>query len=175
MLDGILKKIFGDKNQKDLTELSPIVDLTNDAYQQLQNLSDDQLRDKTAEFKSAIENSCISVRENKSKLKEKALSVNLSISEKEAIYSEIEKLDLKEDEVIEETLLKIMPQAFAVIKETSRRLAENGQLKVLANDNDKLIASKKEVVSIEGDHAIWKNKWDAAGSNIEWSMVHYDV
>ena len=175
MLDGILKKIFGDKNQKDLTELSPIVDLTNDAYQQLQNLSDDQLREKTAEFKSAIENSCISVRENKSNLKEKALSVNLSISEKEAIYSEIEKLDLKEDEVIEETLLKIMPQAFAVIKETSRRLAENGQLKVLANDNDKLIASKKDVVSIEGDHAIWKNKWDAAGSNIEWSMVHYDV
>ena len=175
MLDGILKKIFGDKNQKDLTELSPIVDLTNDAYQQMQNLSDDQLREKTAEFKSAIENSCISVRENKSNLKEKALSVNLSISEKEAIYSEIEKLDLKEDEVIEETLLKIMPQAFAVIKETSRRLAENGQLKVLANDNDKLIASKKEVVSIEGDHAIWKNKWDAAGSNIEWSMVHYDV
>ena len=175
MLDGILKKIFGDKNQKDLNELSPIVDLTNDAYQQLQNLSDDQLREKTAEFKSAIENSCISVRENKSNLKEKALSVNLSISEKEAIYSEIEKLDLKEDEVIEETLLNIMPQAFAVIKETSRRLAENGHLKVLANDNDKLIASKKEVVSIEGDHAIWKNKWDAAGSNIEWSMVHYDV
>ena len=175
MLDGILKKIFGDKNQKDLTELSPIVDLTNDAYQQMQNLSDDQLREKTAEFKSAIENSCISVRESKGNLKEKALSEDLSISEKEAIYSEIEKLDLKEDEVIEETLLKIMPQAFAVIKETSRRLAENGQLKVLANDNDKLIASKKEVVSIEGDHAIWKNKWDAAGSNIEWSMVHYDV
>jgi preprotein translocase subunit SecA len=175
MLDGILKKIFGDKNQKDLTELSPIVDLTNDACQQLQNLSDDQLREKTAEFKLAIENSCISVRENKSNLKEKALSEDLSISEKEAIYSEIENLDLKEDDVIEEALLKIMPQAFAVIKETSRRLAENGQLKVLANDNDKLIASKKEVVSIEGDHAIWKNNWDAAGSNIEWSMVHYDV
>jgi preprotein translocase subunit SecA len=101
--------------------------------------------------------------------------LDLNISEKEEIYNEIEKLDLKENELIEATLLEIMPQAFAVIKETSRRLAENGQLKVLANDNDKLIASKKDVVYIEGDFAVWKNNWDAAGSIIEWSMVHYDV
>jgi preprotein translocase subunit SecA len=175
MLNGIIKKIFGDKSKRDLTELSPIVDLTNDAHQQLLNLSDDQLRQKTAEFKSAIENSCSSLRENKSNLKEKALSLDLNISKKEEIYNEIEKLDLKENELIEATLLEIMPQAFAVIKETSRRLAENGQLKVLANDNDKLIASKKDVVDIEGDFAVWKNNWDAAGSIIEWSMVHYDV
>tara|TARA_B100001093_G_scaffold122136_2_gene114881 strand:+ start:1128 stop:4517 length:3390 start_codon:yes stop_codon:yes gene_type:complete len=175
MFDGLIKKIFGDKNQKDLDELSPIVDSTNEAFLKLQNLSDDQLRAKTADFKSAIEESCSSIRKQKTEIKEKALSASLSIAEKETLYKDIEQLDLDEDELIEKTLLTIMPEAFAVIKETSRRLSENGQLKVTANENDRLIASQKDAVSIEGDYAIWSNKWDAAGTDVEWSMIHYDV
>ena len=175
MFDGLIKKIFGDKNQKDLDELSPIVDSTNEAFLKLQNLSDDQLRAKTADFKSAIEESCTSIRKQKTEIKEKALSASLSIAEKETLYKDIEQLDLDEDELIEKTLLTIMPEAFAVIKETSRRLSENGQLKVTANENDRLIASQKDAVSIEGDYAIWSNKWDAAGTDVEWSMIHYDV
>ena len=175
MFDGLIKKIFGDKNQRDLDELSPIVDSTNEAFIKLQNLSDDQLRAKTADFKSAIEESCSSIRKQKIEINEKALSETLGISEKESLYKEIEQLELDEDELIEKTLLTIMPEAFAVIKETSRRLSENGQLKVTANENDRLIATQKDVVSIEGDYAIWSNKWDAAGTDVEWSMVHYDV
>jgi preprotein translocase subunit SecA len=175
MFEGLIKKIFGDKNQKDLDELSPIVDSTNEVFLKLQTLSDDQLRAKTAEFKSIIEESCSTLRNQKVEIKEKALSTSLSIAEKESLYKEIEQLDLDEDELIEKTLLSIMPDAFAVIKETSRRLSENGQLKVTANENDRLIASQKDVVSIEGDNAIWSNKWDAAGTDVEWSMVHYDV
>ena len=175
MFEGILKKIFGDKSQKDLTELSPVVDATNEAYIPLKNLTDDQLRDKTADFKLIIKKSCVKLVEKKEELKKAALSIEITISEKEAIYNDLEKLEKQEDEQIEKTLLDLMPEAFSVIKETSRRLAENGQLKVLANENDRLIASKKQVVTIDGDYAIWSNKWDAAGTAIDWSMVHYDV
>ena len=175
MLEGILKKIFGDKTQKDLKELSPVIDETNAAFDQLQGLTDDQLREKTTEFKDIIAEACKDVREQKTELKEKASSLEVDIAEKESIYSQLEKLDLKEDEVIEETLLSIMPRAFAVIKETSRRLAQNGGLKVTANDNDRKVAATKENVKIDGDFAIWSNTWNAAGSIIEWSMVHYDV
>ena len=107
-------------------------------------------------------------------LKEKSNS-DLDISEKEAIYNKIDVLEIQENEVIESTLLEIMPDAFAVVKETARRLSENGFLKVKANENDKELSQKLDVVEIKGDHAIWKNSWDAAGTPVEWSMVHYDV
>ena len=175
MLDGILKKIFGDKNQKDLNELLPIVDLTNEAYEKLHGISDDELRNKTKEFKDIISNSCKSFRDEIKDLKNNAKSDELNISEKEAIYEKIESIQKQENESIESTLLEIMPNAFAVVKETSRRLAENGQLKVIANDNDIDLANKLDAVSISGEHAIWKNKWDAAGTAVDWSMIHYDV
>tara|TARA_Y100000768_G_scaffold258074_1_gene196246 strand:- start:3743 stop:7132 length:3390 start_codon:yes stop_codon:yes gene_type:complete len=175
MLDGILKKIFGDKNQKDLNELLPIVDLTNEAYEKLQGISDDELRNKTKEFKDIISDSCKSFRVEIKGLKNNAKSDELNISEKEAIYEKIESIEKQENESIESTLLEIMPNAFAVVKETSRRLAENGQLKVIANDNDIDLANKLDAVSISGEHAIWKNKWDAAGTAVDWSMIHYDV
>ena len=175
MLDGILKKIFGDKNQKDLNELLPIVDLTNKAHEKLQSISDDELRNKTKEFKEIIFDRCMSFRNEIKDLKNNANSDLLNISEKEAIYEKIESIEKEENESIESTLLEIMPSAFAVVKETSRRLAENGQLKVKANDNDIDLANKLDAVSIIGEHAIWKNKWDAAGTAVDWSMIHYDV
>ena len=175
MLDGILKKIFGDKNQKDLNELLPIVDLTNEAHLKLQDISDDELRNKTNEFKNIIKDSCKPSRDEINNLKNKAKSNELNISEKEAIYEKIEVIENQENESIEATLLEIMPSAFAVIKETSRRLAENGQLKVKANEIDIDLSQKVDAVSIVGEDAIWKNKWDAAGTAVDWSMVHYDV
>ncbi len=175
MFEGVLKKIFGDKNKKDLKELSPIIESTDHAYRELFNISDDQLRDKTNEFKLVIESACVEINKKKTELKKQALSTALNISEKESIYNQLDTLEKQEDELIEKTLLELMPSAFAVIKETSRRLAENGQLKVTANDNDRLIATQKDVVYIDGDYAIWKNKWDAAGTTIDWSMIHYDV
>ena len=175
MFDGLLKKLFGDKNQKDLNELLPIVGFTNEAFHKLKNISDDELRGKTHEFREIINNSYLDLRNEVKELKEKAKSYALEISEKETIYEQIESIEKEENEIIESTLLEIMPEAFAVVKETSRRLAENGQLKVKANDNDIEVAKKLDAVSIDGDFAIWSKKWDAAGTEVDWSMVHYDV
>jgi len=142
MLDGILKKLFGDKNQKDLNELLPIVDSTNEAFEKIQDISDDDLRKKTQDFKDVINNACKDFKNQVQDLKEQAKSDQLNISEKEVLYEKIESIEKKENEVIEETLLEIMPSAFAVVKETSRRLAENGCLKVKANDNDINLSKK---------------------------------
>jgi preprotein translocase subunit SecA len=174
MFDGILKKLFGDKNKKDLDELFPVVESTNQFSEKVINLSDDELRAKTSEFKKTLENSREATQKEIKDLKEKANS-DLDISEKEAIYDKIDALEVQENEVIESTLLEIMPDAFAVVKETARRLSENGFLKVTANENDQELSIKLDVVEIKGEHAIWKNSWDAAGTPVEWSMVHYDV
>ena len=174
MFDGILKKLFGDKNKKDLDELLPVVESTNQFSQKLINLSDDELRAKTSEFKKTLENSRQATLKEIEDLKEKANS-DLDISQKEVIYDKIDALEIQENEVIESTLLDIMPDAFAVVKETARRLTENGFLKVIANENDIELSHKLDVVDIKGDHAIWKNSWDAAGTLVQWSMVHYDV
>ena len=175
MFEGILKKIFGDKNQNDLNTLSPVINQTEIAYKSLRNISDDQLREKTSEFKQHLKNSCSEIRSKIVEFKQKAALTELSISEKESIYSDIDKFEKDEDELIEKVLLELMPSAFAVVKETSRRLAENGYLKVQANENDKLIASQKSAVKIDGEYAIWNNQWNAAGTDIDWSMIHYDV
>ena len=103
------------------------------------------------------------------------INLTLYISDKETIYDQIESIEKQENEIIESTLLELMPEAFAVVKETSRRLAENGQLKVKANENDIELSKSLDAVSISGDFAIWSNKWDAAGTEVDWSMIHYDV
>ena len=174
MFDGILKKLFGDKNKKDLDELFPVVEATNQFSEKLINLSDDDLRNKTSEFKKTLESSYEATQNQIKDLKVKANS-DLDISEKEAIYDKIDALEVQENEIIETTLLDIMPDAFAVVKETARRLSENGHLKVTANENDQELSQKLDVVEIKDGHAIWKNSWDAAGTPVEWSMVHYDV
>ena len=175
MLDGILKKLFGDKSQKDLKELSPIKDQTAGVYSEIQQLSDDQLRDQSRIFKEEIKSSYKMISDEVHELKQKASSANMSIQDKEALFEKVESLEKDENALIEEKLLELMPKAFAVVKETARRLTTNGLLKVKANDFDKILAEKSDFVKIEGDHAIWSNTWDAAGSEIQWSMVHYDV
>ena len=175
MLDGILKKLFGDKSQKDLKELSPIIDQTAGVFSELQQLSDDQLRDQSRIFKEEIIASYKMISDEIHELKQKASSENMSIQDKEALFEKVESLEKDENALIEEKLLELMPKAFAVVKETARRLTTNGLLKVKANDFDKILAENSDFVKIEGDHAIWSNTWDAAGSEIQWSMVHYDV
>jgi len=175
MLDGILKKLFGDKSQKDLKELSPIIDQTAGVFSEIQQLSDDQLRDQSRIFKEEIISSYKMISDEVHELKQKASSENMSIQDKEALFEKVESLEKDENALIEEKLLELMPKAFAVVKETARRLTTNGLLKVKANDFDKILAEKSDFIKIEGDQAIWSNTWDAAGSEIQWSMVHYDV
>lgn len=174
MLLNFLKKLFKTKSEKDMAELRPIVDLVNNEYIKLKSLSDDSLRFKTAEFKNYIH-------QKTSNLKNKVQELTLQshheqdLSKKEKLYNDLDNAKKELNKAIEEVLKEILPQAFAVVKETARRLTENKQLVVTATEWDKKIAQRKNHVIIEGDKAIWKNRWIAAGNEVEWNMIHYDV
>lgn len=179
MINSIAKgvaKIFGTKTEKDLKELTPYVALINNEFAKLKDISDDDLRRKTDELKGRIKDKLKSIDDQINNLhkqvdEDKALDAN----EKESLFSEIDKLEEDRDVDLEKVLLEILPEGFAVVKETARRLAENGELVVQASLYDKELAAKKSNVQISGDTATWKNKWTAAGTEVEWNMVHYDV
>ena len=173
MLD-IFKKILPSKKEKDIKSLEPLVREVNEVYQGLSGLSDDELRGKTQEFRDRIQEH---ISEIKSSLEDitKAAAEESDIDRKEELYLEIDKLKEARNEKIEEALLIIQPEAFAVVKETARRLTENKQLAVTANERDIALAESKDYVEIKGNQAIWKNVWTAAEAEIEWNMIHYDV
>jgi len=175
MINNILKKLFGDKSKNDLKEITPYVEKIKVEFEKLTSLSNDELRAKTQEFKAKIKEYTKSVDDEIKALKEKTQSEVTDVDDKEIIFQEIEKLEVKSDEKLEEVLLEILPEAFAVIKETARRFSENEEVEVTANDSDKSFANYKKHVEIEGDKAIWSNTWEAGGSEITWNMVHYDV
>lgn len=175
MIAGLLKKIFGDKTSQDRKEYQPIIDQANQYFEQLSGVSDDQLRNKTLEFKAKIAEATKSLDDQILALKEKADGAEVSVLDKEDIFDEIDRLTKEIDVVIEDVLKEILPEAFAVVKETSRRWAENGKLEVSVQDFDRELASKKDGITIDGDKAIWHNEWTAAGTPVKWTMVHYDV
>ncbi len=175
MIQGILKKIFGDKSNKDRKEYQPVIDKSNAAFAETQNISDDELRAKTLTFKSKIKEGTSEIESKIADLREKANNPETPVADKDELFEQIDKLDLEINTKIEEILLEILPDAFATIKETARRWAENKQLVVTATDMDKTLAAKKNGIEIQGDKAIWHNKWNAAGTEVEWGMVHYDV
>jgi len=173
MLD-FLKKILPSKKDKDIKELLPLVDEINEHYAQLHDLSDDELRQKTSEFKQYIRENTQEIEEELEQLKQQAQSTD-DIDEKERLFQEIDELKKGVNERIEEVLMELLPEAFAVVKETARRLTENKVLQVTATDHDRELAEKYEHIEIKGSTAIWKNSWLAAESRIEWGMIHYDV
>ena len=175
MLGGILKKLVGDKATKDRKEYQPIIDKSNQIFATLNDLSDDELRARTFAFQNKIKTATA---ELEGKIKEKEDQANdpeTPVDQKEAIFDQIDKLTLEVDKKIEEVLAEITPDAFATVKETARRWSENKKLTVTATAFDKDLATKKDGIEIAGDQAIWYNKWTAAGSEVEWNMVHYDV
>ncbi len=175
MIQGILKKIFGDKSLKDQKSYQPLIDKTHEFTAILESLTDDELRAKTNYFQQIIKDGTKSIENEVVELNAKANNPATVIFDKEAIFEKIDKLTEVIDQKIEEILETILPEAFAVIKETARRWAENGQLTVTAQQFDRDLAAKKDGISIEGDMATWHNKWTAAGTEVEWKMVHYDV
>lgn len=179
MLNIITKgiaKVFGTKADRDMKDLLPYVELINDQFQQLANLSDDELRGKTFTLKEEIAIHLKEVDDQMADLhKQIADDAEMAIDAKETIFNTIDSLEKKRDESLEEKLLEILPRAFAIVKETARRLAENKQLKVKATMMDKMLAAKKANVEIQGDTAIWHNKWLASGVEVVWNMVHYDM
>jgi len=179
MFNSIAKgiaKVFGTKADKDLKELVPYVELVNTEYKKLSSITDDQLRDKTRELKSEINEGLKSIDDKIAEL-HKTVDDNpdLDISEKEDAFGEIDKLEEKRDEELEVILLKILPRAFAIVKETARRFTENKKMTVSATMEDKQLAASKAHIEIQGETATWHNKWMAHGTEVEWNMIHYDV
>lgn len=175
MIKSILNKIFGDKTQKDLKELTPYVGLINDEYVKLSSISNEELRNKTAEFKAKIKDYTKEIDEEIAALRKKAESSETSVNEKESLFEQIEKKEKESDEKIEEVLMEILPQAFAVIKETARRFTENDTIEVPANETDQYFAENRDHVDIVDGKSIWQTTWDASGTEVTWNMVHYDV
>ncbi len=171
---GFLSKLFGgNKSDKDVKRLQPLVAEINGIYNGLHELSNDQLRGKTREFRDRIREYLQQIDEQITAKKQEAEANEQS---DEAIYDEIDRLIKKRDEHIEEILEQILPEAFAVIKETARRFKENTEITALATDLDReLSATGKDYIRIDGEHAIYKNSWQAAGNTVTWNMLHYDV
>jgi len=173
---GIIKKMFGDKATKDLKVLQPYVDRVHMVEKEIRALTNDQLRAKTQEFKKRIHDYIDADEQEIAQLKNKIdTTLDISINEKESIYSQIDKLEKSSYEKSQEILDEIAPEAFAVMKETARRFTENEVVEVTANDFDREMASKVESVNIKGDKAYYNNEWIAGGNLIKWEMVHYDV
>ena len=175
MIGKVLKLLFGDKSEKDIKEISPYVEKTKEAYTELASISDDELRNKTAKLKKRVKDYIAEEEAQIAELKAKTESLKISIPEKEEAFAEIEKIEEQIDKKLEEVLLEILPEAFAVVKETAKRYAQNGFLEVTATELDKSFATKYKNVEINGDKAKWHSTWDAAGTEVKWDMVHYDV
>src|SRR5690554_4792093 len=179
MLDFIIKglgKVFGTKSARDIKTLLPVVEQIKAEYNKLQQLSDDELRAQTTELKSLLNADLKSFDDQILKYKEEinALAPD-KVHAKDALFNEIDKVDKSRNEALEASLEKILPRAFAVVKETARRLKENQKLVVKASPRDVELAALKPNVVIEGDQATWLNKWNAAGTDVTWDMVHYDM
>ena len=175
IVQNILGKIFGSKAERDLKVLKPIIEKVNAVTPGVVSLTDDELRAKTAEFRLRIKEA-ISVEDAEiEKIQTSLEQDEIVLTEKEDAYKKIDELKTIAYEKSEAILLEVMPEAFAVVKETARRLAENKALKVTAQDFDKDLAAEFDFVTIEGDQAIWSNQWLASGAKQTWNMVHYDV
>lgn len=171
-----LAKLFGSKSDRDIKDVMPYVKEINKQYESLKSISDDELRNKTTDFKSRIAEGLKEIDEQLDAYhKNVAEDGSLSISEKEAVFEAIDALEEDRNTELEVILMDILPEAFAVVKETARRLKENEKLVVSATMMDKQMATTGDHVEISGDKATWYNKWNAAGNEITWEMLHYDV
>ncbi|MBO9200933.1 MULTISPECIES: preprotein translocase subunit SecA [Niastella] len=174
---GFLSKMFGgSKSEKDINIIRPIVDQINKHFAAYQSLSNDQLRNKTQEFRSRIKAHLEKIDSEIASLNKQAEELPFSdIVGKDAIYQQVDALIKDRDKQIEEILKEIHPEAFAVVKETARRFKENPEMVSTATDLDREMSVRKEYITIQGNNSIFKNSWNAGGNTITWNMVHYDV
>jgi preprotein translocase subunit SecA len=174
---GFISKVFGgNKSEKDVKKIQPKVEQINKFFAQYASLNNDQLRNKTQEFRQRIKDHLAEI-DNQIAEKNKAgedLPFN-DLLGKDAIYQEVDKLKKERDKKIEEILEELLPEAFAVVKETARRFKENAELVTEATDHDRDLSVKRDYVRIENGNSIFKNTWTAAGGQVTWNMVHYDV
>ena len=173
ILNSVIKLFVGDKQQKDLKILQPVVDDVNKFETAVSKLSNDALRAKTTEFKTRIKTATKEFDDTVAALEEEAIKAD--IDRQEDIYAEIDTLKDEAYTVSEATLLEIMPEAFAVVKETAKRFVESTEIEVTATPFDRELSGERDHITLEGDKAFWANSWDAAGKPVTWDMIHYDV
>ncbi len=174
VLDSVIKIFIGDKSRKDVKAIMPFVDRIKSFETEFEQLSLDELRGKTSTFKEKIAEGLKEVHDQIEKLNEEATTSN-DISRKEDIYAEVDLLKDKAYDISEGILYEILPEAFATIKETAKRFVANPTMEVVATEFDRQISAEKDYVTLVDDKAIWKNSWNAAGKEVTWDMVHYDV
>lgn len=174
-IDTILSKFFGDKAKRDLKELTPYVERIKEVYPKFETLSHDELRAESDKLKQKVRGAIASEMAKVEEMKVKMESTELGFDEKEVLSNDIDKLKKQIDEKVEQALDEILPEAFSIVKETARRFKENETIVVTANEFDRNLGAKKDFVTIEGDKAVYKNRWIAGGNEIVWDMVHYDV
>lgn len=173
VLNSVIKLFVGDKQQKDLKKLQPIVDSVTKFKDEMAKLSHDELRGKTLEFKNKIKEATKAFDDRIEALEAEAKEAN--IDRQEDIYSEIDSLKDQAYEASEKVLMDILPEAFAVVKETATRFFHNKEIEVCATPFDRELSADRDHIVLKDDKSIWKNSWDAAGKPVTWDMIHYDV
>ena len=173
-LVDIIKKVFGTKSERDMKQVKPILDKVLAAYESIDKLSNDELRAKTEELKKKLRDGEAPFEKRIAEIKEE-LEKDIPVSQKESLATESDKLVKDEDAEIEKLLNEILPEAFAIMKSTARRFAQNPVVEVTASDFDRQLSISHDFVTIEGDKALWKNHWMAGGNEVTWDMVHYNV
>ena len=173
--NSILKSLFGDKSTRDMKLIQPLVEKVKAVYPEVEKLDNDSLRARTQEIRHMVQSSAQSQRDQIAELKSKI--EDTPIDEREGIFNQVDKLEKEILDIYEQKLNEVMPEVFAIVKETARRLAQNEQTVVTATDFDRELAAdpRKDFITIDGDKAIYHNHWTAGGNDLKWEMVHYDV
>jgi preprotein translocase subunit SecA len=172
----LIAKLLGNKSTRDIKRLMPLVEQAKQDWEQLKSLTNDELRDETAKIQNTINEALKDIDDKLASLhRQIAENPDLDINEKESVFAEIDRIELDRNKELEKVLLKVLPRAFAIVRDTARRFKENGYLEVTAQDFDREFAATHENIKIVGDKAQWYNQWMAAGNLITWDMVHYDV
>ena len=172
-INKVLGKLLGNKSERDIKEVAPILAKIKEEYERIMQLPNDGLRDESTKIKNIIREKIRSEEEEIEKLKAEVEEVDIQFGEK--IYEKIDKLEEEINVKLEEVLNEVLPATFALVKETARRFVENENIEVTANDFDRDLAATRNSILINGNKAVWKNRWMAGGSEIAWNMVHYDV
>jgi preprotein translocase subunit SecA len=171
--NDFLTKIFGNKSQKDMREIKPWIDKIKAASPEIEQLDNDALRAKTQEIRRYVQDAAIEKRAKIDELKAKIEVTELE--DREPIFAQIDKIEKEILDLFEEKLNEVLPQVFAIVKETAKRFSENEEIVVTATDFDRELAASHDFVRIEDDKAIYQNHWMAGGNEVTWNMVHYDV
>jgi preprotein translocase subunit SecA len=175
IIDSLISGIFGNKSDKDYKNALPVVEQVNSHTAELVRLSNDELRGRTASMRSAIREHIEREIAEIAEIKTRMESDEIPFDEREKSFAQVDKLEAQIKEKLEVKLNELLPLAFAIVKDTARRFKENEEIIVTAEDYDRNLAAQRESIVIQGDQAVWKNRWMAGGNEITWDMIHYDV